>query len=286
MSKAFVWMTGTVFSYTAVAVATREVSFELDTPSILFIRSISAIALSCILIGLSKDKFAQLQTSRIKLHILRNCTHFVGQFGWFFSIASIPLSHVFALEFTVPIWIALLAPIFLKEQLTLERAAYIFVGFVGILIIVQPFGFQVEAGAIAMLVGALGFASAMLATRHLLRTESPLNILFYMSILQLPISGTLLLSTGPLQIPSLVNLALIIFITAGVMFSHYCMAKAFLLVEIITVIPMEYLRLPMIAIVGALLYAEPIDAPIIIGGLAILIGNYLNVRMASRQANL
>ena len=276
-------MTGTLFSYTAVAIATREVSRDMDTPSVLFIRSISAIALTLILIAFSKPGFAQIQTSRIKLHVLRNCTHFVGQFGWFFSIASIPLAHVFALEFTVPIWIALLAPIFLKEKLTLQRGLYITVGFIGILIIVRPFELQVEAGAIAMLVGALGFASAMMATRRLIRTETPLNILFYMALLQLPISATLLLATGPLQIPSLVNLALIVFITAGVMFAHYCMANAFMIADIITVVPMEYLRLPMIAVVGALLYAEPIDAATIIGGLAILAGNYFNVRLATRQ---
>ncbi len=256
---------------------------DIDTPSVLFIRSISAITLTLILIAFSKQGFAQIQTSRIKLHVLRNCTHFVGQFGWFFSIASIPLAHVFALEFTVPIWIALLAPIFLKEKLTLQRGIFIIVGFIGILIILRPFELQVEAGAIAMLVGALGFASAMLATRRLIRTETPLNILFYMALLQLPISATLLLTTGPLQIPSLVNLALIVFITAGVMFAHYCMANAFMIADIITVVPMEYLRLPMIAVVGALLYAEPIDAATIIGGLAILAGNYFNVRLATRQ---
>ena len=276
-------MSGTLVSYTAVAIATREVSMELDTPSVLFIRSISAIALALILVAVSKPGFAQIQTFRIKLHILRNCTHFVGQFGWFFSIASIPLAHVFALEFTVPIWIALLAPIYLKERLTFERGLYIAVGFIGILIIVRPFGLRIEAGEIAMLVGALGFACAMLATRRLILTETPLNILFYMALLQLPISATLLLSTGPLQIPSLVNLVLIVFITAGVMFAHYCMARAFLIADIIAVIPMEYLRLPMIAMVGALLYAEPIDTATIIGGLAILAGNYLNVRLSTRE---
>lgn len=275
-------MFGTAFSYTAVAVATREVSFVVDTPTILFIRSFVAIILTTLLVGYSKQGFAQIRTDRVKMHVTRNCIHFVGQFGWFFSIALIPLAHVFALEFTVPIWIALLAPIFLKEKLTMNRVFYILVGFVGILIVVRPFGMGIEVGSIAMLVGAVGFAGAMLCTRNLISTESPLCILFYMAIMQLPLSTGLLVLFGNFQFPDLSTLLLIVFITAGVMFAHYCMARAFQLAEVSAVVPIEYLRLPMIAIAGALLYAEPIDMATIVGGTAILVSNYMNVRVSTR----
>ncbi len=282
MRKAIIWMFGTVFSYTAVAIATREVSFVVDTPTILFIRSIVAIILTTLLVGFSAQGFTQIRTTRVYMHMTRNCVHFVGQFGWFFSIALIPLAHVFALEFTVPIWIALLAPIFLNEKLTMSRVFYILVGFVGILIIVRPFGMGVEVGSIAMLVGAIGFAGAMLCTRNLLSTESPLCILFYMAIMQLPLSTGLLVFFGDFEFPDLSTLLLIVFITAGVMFSHYCMARAFQLAEVSAVVPMEYLRLPMIAIAGALLYAEPIDMATIVGGTAIIAANYMNVRVSAR----
>lgn len=282
MRNAIIWMFGTAFSYTAVAVATREVSFVVDTPTILFIRSFVAIILTTLLVGYSKRGFAQIRTTRVKMHVTRNCIHFVGQFGWFFSIALIPLAHVFALEFTVPIWIALLAPIFLKEKLTMSRVFYILVGFIGILIIVRPFGMGIEVGSIAMLVGAVGFAGAMLCTRNLISTESPLCILFYMAIMQLPLSTGLLVLFGDFQFPDLSTLLLIVFITAGVMFAHYCLARAFQLAEVSAVAPMEYLRLPMIAIAGALLYAEPIDMATIVGGTAILVANYMNVRVSTR----
>ena len=281
MRKAIFWMFGTLCSYTAVAVATREVSFVVDTPTILFIRSFVSIILSTLLVGMSKQGFEQIRTTRVKMHVTRNCVHFVGQFGWFFSIALIPLAHVFALEFTVPIWIALLAPIFLNEKLTLSRVFYILVGFVGILIIVRPFGMGIEAGSIAMLIGAVGFAGAMLCTRSLLSTESPLCILFYMAILQLPLSTALLVLFGDFHLPDLSTLVLIVFITAGVMFAHYCMARAFQLAEVTAVVPMDYLRLPMVAIAGAVLYAEPIDLATIVGATAILVANYMNVRRSA-----
>lgn len=276
-------MTGTLICYTTVAVATREVTFELDTPTILFIRSLVAVSLMTLLVGLSKDGFEQIKTECISLHLVRNCVHFVGQFGWFFAIATIPLAHVFALEFTVPIWIALLAPIFLKERMTVERTVYVLVGFVGVIIIVRPFGFDIEIGAVVMLIGALGFAGAMLGTRKLTVTETPLCILFYMALIQLPISAVLLLSSGNYKMPELTTLLLIVFITAGVMCAHYCMARAFQMAELVTVVPMEYIRLPLIAVVGFLIYSEPIDIPTVIGSIAILAGNYLNVRMTARE---
>ena len=276
-------MSGTLICYTAVAVATREVSFELDTPTILFFRSISAVILTTALVALSKQGFSQIKTSCIRLHIIRNGIHFVGQFGWFFAIAAIPLAHVFALEFTVPIWIALFAPIFLKERLTLERFLYVLIGFVGVIIIVRPFGLDIELGAIVMLIGAMGFAGGMMVTRRLIRTESPLCILFYMAVLQLPLSTILMLTSGTYQTPDLQTFAIIVFITAGVMTAHYCMARAFKLMELIAIVPIEYIRLPMIAVAGYLLYAEPIDIPTIVGSIAILVGNYLNVRMSTRS---
>ena len=276
-------MSGTLICYTAVAVATREVSFELDTPTILFFRSISAVILTTALVALSKQGFSQIKTSCIRLHIIRNGIHFVGQFGWFFAIAAIPLAHVFALEFTVPIWIALFAPIFLKERLTLERFLYVLIGFVGVVIIVRPFGLDIELGAIVMLIGAMGFAGGMMVTRRLIRTESPLCILFYMAVLQLPLSTILMLTSGTYRTPDLQTFAIIVFITAGVMTAHYCMARAFKLMELIAIVPIEYIRLPMIAVAGYLLYAEPIDIPTIVGSIAILVGNYLNVRMSTRS---
>ncbi len=283
VKKAYAWISGTLISYTFVAVATRETTFELDTPTILFFRSIVAVLLTTALVGLSARGFQQIRTQRFGLHVIRNCIHFVGQFGWFFAIATIPLAHVFALEFTVPIWIALLAPIFLKEKLTWDRMLYILIGFAGVIIIVQPFGLDVELGAIVMLIGALGFAGGMLGTRKLTLTETPLCILFYMAVVQLPMSTTLMLTTGTYKTPSLITLLLIVFITAGVMTAHYCMARAFELMELISIVPVEYIRLPLIAVAGLLIYAEPIDVATIIGSAAILAGNYLNIRKSAQE---
>ena len=134
-----------------------------------------------------------------------------------------------------------------------------------------------------MLIGAIGFATAMLGTRKLVKTESPLCILFYMSILQLPLSTAMLFGTSELQIPNLTGFALVIVLTAGVMFAHFCTMKAFQIADVLTVAPMDYLRLPLIIVIGALLYAEPLSVPIVLGGAMILAGNYLNLWFSNKR---
>lgn len=282
INPGFAWMTGTVVCYSATAVATREVSFQIDTPSILFLRSLISVALVVCLAGFSGAGFAQLRTRRIRVHVVRNCTHFVGQFGWFYSIALIPLAHVFAIEFTVPLWLAMLAPIFLKEKLTMQRLGFILLGFAGILVVVRPFGADFNPASLVMLAGALGFASAMMATRDLAKTETPVSILFYMAILQLPMSTLLLAFTGELQIPDLRNFCLIVFITCGIMLAHYCTTRAVSHAELLLIIPVDYVRLPLIAIAGALLYGESITTMTVVGSALILAANYMNVRYGAR----
>lgn len=281
--NAFLWMSGTIVCFSTVAVAARELSFQIDIPSIVFLRSIAAIIISVALVAFSKEGFAQVHTTKIRLHVIRNCLHFVGQYGWVYAVAVLPLAQVFAIEFTVPLWLALLAPIFLSEKLTVPRILSIVIGFVGVLIAVRPFGLEFHHGSIVMLVGAIGFATAMLGTRKLIRTETPLCILLYMSLLQLPLSTLMLMTTGELQIPNITGLLLAVFITAGVMFAHVCMMKAFQIADVLTVAPMDYLRLPLITVVGALLYAEAINLPIVLGGALILAGNYMNLRYSTRQ---
>ena len=277
-------MTGTLLSFTLSAIATRELSDEFDTLAILFVRSIISIAVMVAVVWLSREGFKQLYTKCLHLHIARNSIHFVGQFSWFFALSVISLVEVFALEFTIPLWIAVLAPIFLREKLTWQKALYTVIGFMGILVVVRPFSMQVETGSIVMLIGAIGFACSIMFTRHLARTETPLCILFYMSICQFPISLALVLAFSDILLPTdWLSFFFLIVISVGGLTAHYCMAKALSIAEALTVAPMEYLRLPLIALVGALFYGEMVEMAVVVGSLLILTGNYLNIRSSTTE---
>ena len=109
-------------SFTAMAVAGRELSGVLDTFEIMTIRS--AVGLLIVLtIAWARRMTGEIRVRRLRLHAFRNLSHFIGQNLWFYAVAIIPFSQLFAFEFSVPIWVALLAPFFLQEKLTRTRVA-------------------------------------------------------------------------------------------------------------------------------------------------------------------
>ncbi len=275
--SAALWMTGSLFAYVAVAVSAREVSAELDTASLLFFRVILSLFVVLTCLPFTPGKFQQLRTKRLGLHVARNLALTAASFGWFYAIATIPLAEVFIFEFTTPFWIALLAPLLIGERLTRARLVSIAIGFVGVLIIVGPTGFTVSTGAAAILGGAIGFALTMIATRRLSPTESPVCILAYTLIIQMPILTILVVSTGTLVVPSSnIWLALVILVGSNLI-AQYCQTRAFTRADAIVVAPMDYMRLPLIALVGAQFYDEPLSVTLAFGAFFILLGNMINI---------
>ena len=140
--KAAYWMIGAMFSLSMMAVSGRELGGDLDTFEIMTYRSLIGITIVLFFVIYNKSYF-EINIKRIKLHFIRNIFHFDGQNLWFFAVIYFPLSQLFAFEFTIPIWVAVLAPIFLNEKLTLVRFIAVTIGFAGILIVARPnfFGF-------------------------------------------------------------------------------------------------------------------------------------------------
>ncbi len=134
--QAVAWMFITLFSFSFLAVSVKESSAYFGTAEILFFRSLIGLIIISIIIFFTG--LEQIKTNNIKKHFLRNGTHFLGQYGWFYGIAFMPLSEVFALEFTVPIWTAIAAAILLNEAITKTRALSIALGFVGVFVILRP----------------------------------------------------------------------------------------------------------------------------------------------------
>ena len=105
-------MLGAVASFSTMAVAGREVLKELDVYQLMFYRSAIGLVLIVAIGMLSRGGFRLFRTQRLKIHFACNMVHLVGQFSWFFALSMIPLTQLVALEFTTPLWIAGLAPIF------------------------------------------------------------------------------------------------------------------------------------------------------------------------------
>jgi len=270
-------MVGALLSFLAMALGGRELALTgMSTFQILFFRSVVGLLVIGMLV--LDTGTMMLRTSRIKEHVWRNMAHFGGQFGWFFAIAAMPLAEVFAIEFTIPIWTALLAAMFLGERLTRARWFALALGLAGVGLVLRPGLAIVQPAALAALGGALAYATSHLMTKRLTSTEAPLAILFYMTALQLPLGllGALpqWQPVSPMQTPWLAVVGL----TA--LSAHYCLARALQLAEVGTVLPIDFLRLPLVALLGWALYGEAIGILAVAGAALIVAANIINLRSA------
>ncbi len=277
--RGVLWMGGTVLSFCAMAIAARHLLRQFGTFEILFFRT--AVSLLIVLAVASYTGLATLRTRRLGLHLWRNLVHVGGQASWVYSLSLLPLAMVFAIEFTMPIWLALLAVLFLGERMTGGRMVMLASGLAGMLVILRPGFAIVQPAALVMLLGSLLFAIQMLSTKQLSGTESPIGLLFWMSVIQSPIC---LAAALPAWVtPGVEDLPWVVGIGIGSFTAHYCMTRAFKVADAMVVVPVDFFRLPLIAVVGAMFYDEPFDPAVILGALLIFAGVYYSLARETRR---
>jgi len=276
---ALAWLAGSLSSFSLLAVGARELSGEISIFQSLFSRSVIGVVYISLILYFSKQKFS-IHTDKIKLHSIRNFFHFAGQYGWFVGIGLLPLAEVFALEFTAPIWTLIIAGIVLGEKINSRKLIAVLLGLFGVLVITKPGIEVIDAASFIVLGAAVCFAVTLVCTKSLSSSESPVLILFYMSLIQLPIGFVLALSTWVWPTPEQWLWLIIIGFTA--LSAHYCLSKAMQYAEVSMVVTVDFLRLPLIALVGVFLYAEEFEISLLLGGLLMVIGNLVSL---SNKAN-
>lgn len=283
--KALAWMMGAVASFSAMAVAGRSLLVHMNTFELMLYRSAVGFVLVVFLVARSRAGFAQVRSRHFGLHLLRNAFHYTGQNLWFFAVASIPLSQLVALEFTNPIWVALLAPFLLGERFTPTRIVSALIGFVGVLIVARPGTAPLEAGHVAALVAAVGFALNTIFTRKIMGFDTVLCVLFWMTLLQG--SASLLLSLpGGIPVPSRADLPWILVVGVTGLSAHFSLTSALGHAPASIVAPMEFVRLPVISLIGMWLYGEPLSLAVVVGAVVIIAGNLVNLRAEARPARI
>ncbi len=280
--RAALWMSGAIVSFSSMAVAGRALSAELDTFEIMMYRSFIGVALVLAVAG-SLGRLREVTARTLHLHAFRNIGHFAGQNLWFFSLAYIPLAQVFALEFTSPLWVTLLAPLVLGERLTRTRAIAAALGFVGILIVARPGFGEVNAGVLAAAASAIGFAASILFTKLLTRTETITCILFWLTVMQAVFGIVCAGFDGDIAWPSAAAWPWLGVVGCAGLIAHLCFTNALAVAPATVVVPFDFIRLPVIALVGMLLYGEGFDVFILAGAAVIFGANYLNIWTESRR---
>jgi drug/metabolite transporter (DMT)-like permease len=272
------WMTGALISFSLMAIVIRTLAGKLSLFEILTIRNTFGILFLAALALARPALRAQLKTPRPGLHVFRNSVHFAATYLWALGVTLLPLATVFALEFTTPAWVAIFAVLFLGERLTASRLGAILLGFAGVLVIVQPGLGTFQPATLVVLLSAVCFGLSIVSQKKLTTTDSTFCILFSMNLMQLPMAvAGMYLTGGDFGFVNKLGWS-DLWAVAGIaivgLSGHFCLTNAFRSGDAIVVIPLDFLRIPLIAVVGYLLYREPLD-PLVFAGAAFIIGGIL-----------
>jgi drug/metabolite transporter (DMT)-like permease len=268
-------MAGSIASFLVMSIAGRATTAELNVFQVLEMRSVIGFFMLLPLIHFSGG-FAAMRTERPLQHVGRNVAHYAGQFAWLYALALIPLGELISIEFTTPIWTAILAVAFLGERLTRPRVAAIALGLVGIVIIVRPGLDRIETGHLVVLGAAFAFGISLVMVKSLTRTDNVVRIIFWMLVIQsaIGLAPALYLWRNP-SLELWPWILLIAFVGAS---SHFCLAQALVYADATLISPIDFLRVPLSALIGWLLYHEQIDVYTALGAALILAGNLLNLQ--------
>jgi len=281
--RAALWMSCAVLAFSFMAVAARELLRHMGAFEILFLRTLVTMLL--VGVAVARAGTAPLRTRLFRFHLARALLHLGGQYCWIYAIGALTLATVFAIEFTMPVWVALLATAFLGERMNRGRVVMLVLGLAGIAIILRPaVGDQrgLHPAALVMVLGSVFYAGNMVMTKRISMTDSPLAVLFWMSLTQLPL--TFITAAPQWVTPKPVDLFWATVIGSGSFVAHYSMTRAMKLGDATLVVPIDFLRLPLIAVVGALFYQEALQAATFAGAAVIFAGTYYSLSREARRA--
>ena len=283
--RVVLWMVGTLLSFSAMAVSIRQLAWAgLNIFEVLAIRSGGSLVILFALMALRPELRKHTLPRRMGLNLLRNTVHYASQYAWALSLTLLPLATVFALEFTMPAWTALLAVWFLHERMTPSRIGVVVFGLIGVLVILRPGVATFNPAALLVLGAAFGYAITMITTKKLTMTETTFGIVFWMAVIQFPIS------LAGSHVDAFTHFAMrdilpLLGVAIAGLTSHYCLSNAFRVGDATLVVPLDFMRIPLIAVVGWAFYGERLDIFVLLGALIIIAGVLWNLRAEHARAH-
>lgn len=279
--QAVLWFCGTMAGFAAMAISARQLQTTMSTFEILFFRSL--IGVLAVLPFIIRARFADLRMTNAPFHFGRALVQFSAQICWMYGIAYLTLSDLTAIEFSVPVFTAVLAVIFLGEKMWRHKWIATLLGFGGVLIILQPEGSAFSVAGFVMLLGSALYSGSGILVKFLTRTETPQGIIFWMNALQLPLGLIPAVFIFDWVTPGIADVPWILAWGLAGLLAHYTMARALSLADITIIFPLDFLRLPLMALLGFLLYAEAISPWTAVGGIVIFAANYYSVREETKR---
>jgi drug/metabolite transporter (DMT)-like permease len=276
--RGVLWMLLAVTAWSAMYLFVRQVSGRYTAFEILFVRNaVTLLTMAPLLIG---TPLGALRTARFPMHCLRALLACLGMLGLYAGIAYVPLPDVVALSFTQPLFLVALAPLVLRETVETRRWVATLVGFSGILIIVRPGFADVSAAMLLVLGSAAVYAGSNLCIKLLMRTDTPLQSVFYGNALMLPLS--LVPALFAWVQPTWVDLGWMAGVGLTGALGMYAVAQAYRAADASAVAPFDFLRLPITAGAAYAIFGDVAGPWTWAGALVIFGSSYALVLLESR----
>lgn len=271
--------------FTSMSVFIRLSAQEVDSFVVVFFRNFLAVVL--LAPWLARVGWDGLRVRRWSLVVSRSLFNVAGMAAGFTAITLIPLAQATALGFTAPLWTTLGAVLILGEVIRARRIAALVVGFIGVLVVLRP-GFEtLSTGALLALSNAFLLAITTLIVKRLTETERPEAIVAWMVILQSPLS--LIPAAFVWTWPSPLTWVWLFCLAGAGTIGHVCWTRAVQLAEVSQLQPLEFTKLPLVALLGFLIFTEIPTVWTWFGGAVIFAStvyiSYREAKVARRRAH-
>ncbi|MEM8957838.1 MAG: DMT family transporter [Pseudomonadota bacterium] len=265
-TAAVLWMVVTGFCFVAFAAIVKALGDEVPAAQGAFLRF--ALVLPFLLPMLPALWRAFPRGTDLRLYLLRAVLHTGAVIAWFYAMARIPIAEMTAINYLIPVYVTLGASLFLGERLALRRIAAVAVAMVGALLILRPGFRELSSGHLAMLVTSLGLGASYLIGKALSARYSSSVIVALLSLtVTIGLLPFAIAEWVPLSLPQLGGYALCaLFATVG----HFCMTQAFRAAPVAITQPVTFLQLVWASALGVLVFSEPLDGFVLVGGSVIV----------------
>ena len=277
--QAALLMLGSTLFFAIMVIAIRLAAAELHAFEIAFFRSFFGMLAALPLLRL--HGIGLLRTGQFPRYLIRCVLGTAAMFCGFWAIANLPLAHAVSLSYASPIFVTIAAALWLGEQVRARRWTAVAAGFIGVLVIVRPGTAGFSWGSLVAVAAAMISAVVAIQIKQLTRTEPADRVVLWTTILWVPLSlpAALAVWEWPTGTTWLWVVAAGILGTAG----HMLWTRALKLGDVSALSPISFLQLPIVALLGWLLFSEALDAWTIAGA-AIILG--ANGYIAHREATL
>ncbi len=248
---------------------------------VMFFRSFTSLVV-CAAFVLPFAGFSVFATKRPRDHLARGVSQSISQTFTVLAVSMMPLAGAIAINFSAPLWSALLSVLWLKERAGPARWIALLTGFVGVLIVTHPGADSLQLGALFALGNAIMYGSVTVAVRGMTATESTPTLLMW-QVTTMAVLHSLLLLFG-FRWPAPLDAAMLISSGVANAAGQFLWTRALQLAPATAVSPFYYLMLVWALVIGYLVWGDAPTLALLIGsGIVVGCGLFLLWHEAKRR---